>query len=144
MAESPMTTKSSVVITDEKDDAEAGMGVESASARCLTPLQTMRQQSRETLWCLYAIFILVLGGFDNQAGGAVLSIPEFRKDFGSPYEGNYVLPAVWQSAYSGGPVLSYVTVGNCIKTRPNKIRTDLLLGTSDLPGLETELAGNGH
>jgi SP family general alpha glucoside:H+ symporter-like MFS transporter len=47
-------------------------------------------------------------GFDNQAGGLVISIPQFRKDYGSPYKGDYVINANWQSAFSGGPVASYV------------------------------------
>ncbi|EON95830.1 putative mfs hexose transporter protein [Phaeoacremonium minimum UCRPA7] len=38
----------------------------------------------------------------------VLSIPEFRKDFGREYAGNYVLDADWQSAFSGGPIASSI------------------------------------
>jgi MFS transporter, SP family, general alpha glucoside:H+ symporter len=57
-------------------------------------------------WCIYAIWVLVLNSFENQAGGAVLGIPQFRKDFGYAFGGDYVLPAKWQSAFSGGPVAS--------------------------------------
>jgi len=73
-----------------------------------TPFQAIRHHPREFLWCLYAIFVLVISSFDNQAGGVVLSIPQFRKDFGSLYNGNYVLSAEWQSAYSGAPVLTSI------------------------------------
>lgn len=38
-----------------------------------------------------------------QASGIILGIPEFRKDFGYLFDGNYVLPANWQSAFSGAP-----------------------------------------
>jgi len=38
-----------------------------------------------------------------QASGIILGIPEFRKDFGYFFDGNYVLPANWQSAFSGAP-----------------------------------------
>ncbi|EFX04971.1 maltose permease [Grosmannia clavigera kw1407] len=59
-------------------------------------------------WLLYIIFVLCIQGFDNQAGSIVISIEQFRKDFGYYYDGNYVLPAKWQSAFSGGPVASAI------------------------------------
>ncbi|KAI0008268.1 general substrate transporter [Xylariaceae sp. FL0662B] len=70
--------------------------------------QSIKNQPWAFVWSVYAIWILVLTSFDNQAGGIVVSIPQFRKDFGSAYEGNYVLPAKWQSAYMGAPVASAV------------------------------------
>jgi SP family general alpha glucoside:H+ symporter-like MFS transporter len=84
------------------------MAVEYTPLPPSTPLQAIKRRPRELLWCLYAIFTLVLSSFDNQAGGVVLSIPQFRKDFGFLYGSNYVLPAHWQSAISGAPVLSSV------------------------------------
>lgn len=42
--------------------------------------------------------------FETQAAGAVVGIPQFRKDFGFEFpagSGKYVLPAGWQSAFSG-------------------------------------------
>ncbi len=59
-------------------------------------------------WCVYGIWALITIAFDGQAGGLVISIPQFRKDFGYPYDGGYVINATWQSAFSGGPVASYV------------------------------------
>jgi hypothetical protein len=55
-------------------------------------------------WCLFAVWTTILVSFENQASGIVLGIPQFRKDFGSEYDGNYVLPANWQAAFSGGAV----------------------------------------
>jgi SP family general alpha glucoside:H+ symporter-like MFS transporter len=60
------------------------------------------------LWCIYGIWALIVIGFDNQAGGIVISIPEFRKDYGKAFGGEYVIDAQWQSAFSGGPVASWV------------------------------------
>lgn len=71
-----------------------------------TALQAIRRHPRILAWCIYAIWMLVLYSFDNQAGGSVLSIPAFRKDFGNAYDGGYVLPVAWQSAFSGAPVAS--------------------------------------
>ncbi|KAJ0158477.1 Alpha-glucosides permease MPH3 [Colletotrichum tanaceti] len=55
-------------------------------------------------WCVYACWTIILLSFDVQAAGAVVGIPEFREDFGYAFEGDYVLPAVWQSSFSGAPV----------------------------------------
>lgn len=89
-----------------------------------TALKAIRDTPWVILWCAYAIWMLILNSFDNQAGmlgvcipinfilnidyagGAVISIPEFRKDFGYAYEDSYVLPVAWQSAFSGAPVAS--------------------------------------
>ncbi|EHK21661.1 uncharacterized protein TRIVIDRAFT_52961 [Trichoderma virens Gv29-8] len=60
------------------------------------------------LWCLYAVWTVLLVSFENQASGNILGIPQFRKDFGTLYNGNYVLSARWQSAFSGAPVASQV------------------------------------
>ncbi|OBT48860.1 hypothetical protein VE00_00659 [Pseudogymnoascus sp. WSF 3629] len=72
----------------------------------LTPLKAIRDNPWVMLWCIYAIWMLILNSFENQAGGSVLGIPEFRKDFGYKYKGSYVLPVEWQSAFSGAPVAS--------------------------------------
>jgi SP family general alpha glucoside:H+ symporter-like MFS transporter len=57
-------------------------------------------------WCIYACWSIILVSFEQQAAGSVLGIPEFRKDFGSEFDGNYVLPAKWQSAFNAAPVAS--------------------------------------
>ncbi|KAJ0424435.1 general substrate transporter [Aspergillus carlsbadensis] len=49
-------------------------------------------------WCVYAIWCITLLSFDVQAAGAVVGIPEFRKDFG--YE--------WQSAFGGAPIATAI------------------------------------
>jgi hypothetical protein len=45
---------------------------------------------------MYMFFICIMWGFDGLAGGVVTSIAEFRKDFGYPYAGDYVVDANWQ------------------------------------------------
>ncbi|KAM0276291.1 hypothetical protein ACHAQH_006880 [Verticillium albo-atrum] len=59
-------------------------------------------------WCLYAIWCIILISFDLQAAGAVVGISQFRTDFGFEYNGDFVVPAGWQSAFSGAPVASAV------------------------------------
>ncbi|KAK9455958.1 general substrate transporter [Dipodascopsis uninucleata] len=73
-----------------------------------TILEVLR---RYPIACI-SIFVLLWGqvlvGYDTQAGGLVIGIPEFRKDFGYLYQGSYVLYGKWQSAFSGGPLAALV------------------------------------
>jgi len=61
-------------------------------------------------WSAYACWTIILCSFELQAAGSVLGIPTFRKDFGDEFQGGYVLPAAWQSAFNAAPVAS-ATVG---------------------------------
>lgn len=75
-----------------------------------TVWQTIRQNPWACAWCIYACWTIVLVAFETQASGAVVGIPQFRKDFGFEFpagSGKYVLPAEWQSAFSGAPSASY-------------------------------------
>lgn len=70
--------------------------------------QAIRKELWAFIWCLYAVWTVLLVSFENQACGSILSIPEFRMDFGSFYNGTYVLESKWQSAFNGAPVASQV------------------------------------
>lgn len=74
-------------------------------------LASFRKYPWACAWSIYAVWVVLLVSFENQASGNVIGIPEFRKDFGNKIgEGdsaeNYVLDAKWQSAFSGAPVAS--------------------------------------
>ncbi|PVH98829.1 general substrate transporter [Periconia macrospinosa] len=76
-------------------------------------LASFRKYPRACLWSLYAVWLVLLVSFENQAAGSVIGIPEFRKDFG--YEvvdakgvSTWVLDAKWQAAFQGAPVASAV------------------------------------
>ena len=70
--------------------------------------QAIKRNPTAFAWCIFAVWTILLVSFENQASGNVLGIPKFRKDFGYAFEGDYVLPAKWQSAFSGGSVASYI------------------------------------
>lgn len=72
----------------------------------LGKLQCVKQYPLSCFWAVYAVWCIMLCSFENQAAGNIIGIPEFRKDFGSPYNGDYVLAAKWQSAFQGAPVAS--------------------------------------
>ncbi|RSH80154.1 hypothetical protein EHS25_007259 [Saitozyma podzolica] len=73
-----------------------------------TPMQALRRHPWTCVWVVYGIWVLLCCSFDNSAAGSVVGIPRFRQDYGYAYEGDYVLPANWQSAYSGGPAAASV------------------------------------
>ncbi|KAL3488542.1 general substrate transporter [Aspergillus germanicus] len=73
-----------------------------------TVLATLKRERWAVIWCCYAIWVVLVVAFDFAAPSAILGVPQFRKDFGYFYQGDYVLPAKWQSAYSGAPVASGV------------------------------------
>ena len=70
--------------------------------------QAIKRNHKAVAWATLLIWVMCLQGFDNQAGGIVVGIKQFRKDFGSPYDGDYVLPADWQSAFNGAPYATAV------------------------------------
>ncbi|PSN59573.1 general substrate transporter [Corynespora cassiicola Philippines] len=64
-------------------------------------------------WSIYAVWLVLLVSFENQAAGNVIGIPEFRKDFGHEYVAadgttSHVIDANWQSAFQGAPVASAI------------------------------------
>ncbi|EXJ80931.1 hypothetical protein A1O3_07219 [Capronia epimyces CBS 606.96] len=63
--------------------------------------QAVRDHPPAFLWCMYIVWVMLSSNYTNTAGSSVLGIPRFRKDFGHPYQGGYVLAAKWQSAYYG-------------------------------------------
>ena len=76
--------------------------------------QALKDSKRLMPYFIYGIWTIVCCSFDNSAGSVVLGIPQvgsycsvadsqFRKDFGYAFQGGYILPANWQSAFSGGP-----------------------------------------
>jgi SP family general alpha glucoside:H+ symporter-like MFS transporter len=83
--------------------------------------QAIRRNPWAFAWCMYAVWTILLVSFENQASGNILGIPEFRKDFGSFYDGNWVLSAKWQSAFSGAPIASYVYPMELILFKPSLI-----------------------
>lgn len=87
-------------------DLEVIGGIANQQGHEETILQALCKNRRTLFWCVYALWVLTLASYDNQAGSIFLGIPQFRKDFGFLYNGNYVLYAKWQSAYSGGPTAS--------------------------------------
>lgn len=69
-------------------------------------IKSFKKHPWASAWCIYAAWCIILLSFDVQAAGAVVGIPQFRKDFGYAFGDDYVLPAAWQSSFNGAPVAS--------------------------------------
>ncbi|KAG9311602.1 general substrate transporter [Chiua virens] len=71
-----------------------------ATDHALTPLQAMRIYWRAFGWCIFMCIGALLWGYDAQVAGGLLSVPQFRADFGYETPSGPVLPASWQSAFN--------------------------------------------
>ena len=74
-------------------------------------LASFRKYPLACVWSIYAVWVVLLVSFENQASGNVIGIPEFRKDFGHAYTAEdgtttYIIDAKWQSAFQGAPIAS--------------------------------------
>jgi SP family general alpha glucoside:H+ symporter-like MFS transporter len=99
------TEKNNLNITHNEEGSHAEMGhLANQEDHETSRMQAIRSNPRAFAWCLFAVWTTLLVSFEMQASGIVIGIPQFRKDFGTYYNGNYVLPAKWQSAFSGAPV----------------------------------------
>ncbi|EFX05667.1 maltose permease [Grosmannia clavigera kw1407] len=94
-------------VHDAATEADLGRIAESQEHQ-LNMLQAIRKQPLVFAWAFFANVTCLLVSFENQAGGTVLSIPEFRKDFGYAFEGSYVLETKWQSAFYGGGIAASI------------------------------------
>ncbi|KAL7418648.1 hypothetical protein Q5752_007107 [Cryptotrichosporon argae] len=111
-----------------------------------TALDALRNHKWAVAWVVWAIFNCIAVSFDSQAGAAVLSIPQFRQDYGFlDSTGEYELYAKWQSAYSGGPSAGQVigtiiggTLGDRIGRKWNLLMCYVLL----MIGVTIEVVSN--
>ncbi|KIX94437.1 uncharacterized protein Z520_09823 [Fonsecaea multimorphosa CBS 102226] len=104
-----MPKSESAVIRGEEIDYEDHLArLANHEDRSHSRLQAIRKNPWAFAWCLYAVWTILVVAVEDQASYNVLSIPQFRKDFGSSFAGNYVLAASWQSAFSGAPIATRV------------------------------------
>ncbi|RDW73244.1 hypothetical protein BP6252_07151 [Coleophoma cylindrospora] len=98
--------KSYAVSHHEHGDKVNAAHLANEEEKALSKWATIKQNPYAFGWAVYAVWTTLLVSFENNASGTVISIPQFRKDFGTFYQGSYVIPANWQSAFSGAPVAS--------------------------------------
>ncbi|KAF4948834.1 hypothetical protein FSARC_13640 [Fusarium sarcochroum] len=111
-----MTKVPERLVADEKVEAQQVEAAQEAQLAHLSDQEehdtgiwaSFRRYPWASAWCMYACWTIILVSFDVQAAGSVVGIPEFRNDFGFKYGNDYVIPAKWQSAFSGAPVATAV------------------------------------
>ncbi|KAI6379171.1 hypothetical protein MCOR25_002047 [Pyricularia grisea] len=91
----------------EKEQAQLA-GLANQQEHDLGKWASLKKYPISCLWCAYAVWLVLLVSFENQAAGNILGIPRFREDFGAPFNGDFVIPANWQSAFSGAPIASQI------------------------------------
>ena len=53
-------------------------------------------------WSFLFSLGVIMAGFDPQIISTLVAIPRFQRDFGNPFNGSYLIPAKWQSAFNLG------------------------------------------
>lgn len=53
-------------------------------------------------WSFLFSLGVIMAGFDPQIISTLVAIPRFQRDFGNLYNGSYLIPAKWQSAFNLG------------------------------------------
>jgi hypothetical protein len=124
---------------DAVDSEEIAAHLSAQEEQSQTVSEALRSSPWAIVWLCYGVWIILCCSFDSNAGSLVLGIPRFRQDFGYAFQGDYVLPADWQSAFSGGPAATQV-LGTFV-SGSEYLRTHL--GSTDYQPWETRSAGNG-
>jgi hypothetical protein len=66
-------------------------------------LETLRNDPWLLVWIGVMLWSLIVRGFELQASGSVLGIPDFQRRFGTLHDGGqYYIDTNWQSALTGG------------------------------------------
>ncbi|EIW77181.1 maltose permease [Coniophora puteana RWD-64-598 SS2] len=111
---SPLPAKDEIQITKQENapgskvDADLGaidldhraLAAAASNEHAASASDAIRTHFSAFMWCIFICMGALLWGYDAQVGGGLLSVPSFRRDFGSIYEGQPVLAARWQSAFN--------------------------------------------
>lgn len=73
--------------------------------------EAIKSNPNSLAWCCYALFTCIMWGYDGLAGSIVLAISQFRNDYGNEFEGQFVVPAIWQLAFGGGGLIGLLVGG---------------------------------
>lgn len=76
----------------------------------------LKADSRYSWWALYCMLLVFGWGYDAGLSGVAIAFPEFREVYGNYYqptgeEGQYVIPALWQSLWNAASTIGQVFGG---------------------------------
>ncbi|KAL2847399.1 general substrate transporter [Aspergillus pseudodeflectus] len=73
--------------------------------------ESIKKYPKAVACCCYMLFTCIMWGYDGLAGAIVLSIPQWRRDYGYLYQGEYVVSADWQLAFTAASMIGLVVGG---------------------------------
>lgn len=131
----PTTTPKNAII-----DSSPTLQAFETRQQSLTRKEAIREHWKSIAWCFYMFFTCIMYGFDSLAGGVVVGITQFRKDFGYPFEGDYVVDANWQLGFQaatlGGetPLFSppFFLLGEEEKTKEESVICEMVYNLHEL------------
>ncbi|CAK7203089.1 hypothetical protein SEUCBS139899_005818 [Sporothrix eucalyptigena] len=74
----------------------------------MTVTEALKQDWKPILWCIYMFFVCITWGYDGLTASIVVSIAQFREQFGYEYEGSYVVSANWQLSWSAALIAGLI------------------------------------
>lgn len=72
---------------------------------------SVKSNPKALAWCCYALFTCVMWGYDGLASSIVLAIDQFRQDYGTEFNGAFVVPAIWQLGLGGASLFGLLFGG---------------------------------
>ncbi|KAH7102200.1 general substrate transporter [Auriculariales sp. MPI-PUGE-AT-0066] len=96
-------TKKGDVTSDAVRDGQLADAIRSEHE--MTFREALRLYPKAIFWSAYVSIGVIMLAFDPQLIGNLYATPQFQKDFGHLYQGEYNIPAKWQTGLSmGNPV----------------------------------------
>ncbi|KAL7624244.1 hypothetical protein AAE478_005803 [Parahypoxylon ruwenzoriense] len=86
----------------------------------LTFWQAVRMYPKAVGWSAFVSIGVIMLAFDPQIIGNMFAMPQFQKDFGYEFDGEYIIPAAWQTGLSLGNPLGQV-VGALFSAYPMEL-----------------------
>ncbi|KAL2841030.1 general substrate transporter [Aspergillus pseudoustus] len=92
-------------------DAQRDPVVQSGGLEKESKWESIRNHPKAIACCCYMLFTCIMWGYDGLAAAIVLSIPQWRQDYGYLYQGAYVVSADWQLAFTAASMIGLVIGG---------------------------------
>ncbi|KAI0846609.1 putative maltose permease [Daldinia vernicosa] len=105
------TTTTMVARSDEPSksgDADVALAEAVRREHGLTFWEAVRLYPTAVGWSAFVSIGVIMLAFDPQIVGNMFAMPQFQKDFGFELDGEYVIPAAWQTGLSLGNPLGQV------------------------------------
>lgn len=74
----------------------------------LNVTEAIRLYSRAIFWSSFFCLALLMVSFDPQVFGNLYATPSFQRKFGYEFEGEYIIPAAWQTGLAMGSPIGQV------------------------------------